>query len=76
MLCLKISNSIQSMYFSFSAADMTASNLVVPMILWGKNAPTHCISSILMTPNQKHIVTGCNDGHMCVWDVDSDWEVS
>lgn len=47
------------------------------MVVWGRKAPTHCISSILMTPSQNHIVTGCNDGSLCVWDVtDTDnWQV-
>lgn len=54
------------------------SSLVIPMVVWGRKAPTHCISSILMTPSQNHIVTGCNDGSLCVWDVtDTDnWQVS
>jgi len=48
-----------------------SSNLVVPLIIWGRQAPTHCISSILMTADQLHIVTGCNDGQLCVWGISS-----
>lgn len=47
----------------------TASQLVVPMTLWGKIAPTHNVSSIFITKDQKIIVTGCNDGQICVWDI-------
>lgn len=59
------------MYFS----DMTASNLVVPVVLWGRQAPIHCISTILMTPDTKHVITGCNDGQIIVWDVDGNMQV-
>ncbi|XP_055890768.1 WD repeat-containing protein 7-like isoform X12 [Biomphalaria glabrata] len=45
------------------------SSLVVPMVLWGRHAPTHCISAILMTPDGRYVVTGCNDGQICIWDV-------
>lgn len=53
----------------------SGSSLVVPMVLWGRHAPTHCISSILMTPNGKYIVTGCNDGQICIWDVLENFQV-
>jgi hypothetical protein len=42
----------------------TGGNLVVPMVLWGDNCPTHCISTVLMTTDQRAIVTGCNDGQL------------
>ena len=28
-----------------------------------------------MSVDQKYIVTGCNDGQLCVWDVDAEWNV-
>ncbi|XP_037279468.1 WD repeat-containing protein Rbcn-3B isoform X1 [Rhipicephalus microplus] len=46
-----------------------SSQLVVPMTLWGKIAPTHCMSSVFITKDQKMIVTGCKDGQICVWDI-------
>ncbi|KAM7314027.1 WD repeat-containing protein 7 isoform X1 [Ixodes scapularis] len=46
-----------------------SSQLVVPMTLWGKVAPTHCMCSVFITKDQKMIVTGCNDGQICVWDI-------
>jgi WD40 repeat protein len=52
-----------------------SSNLVVPLVMWGKNAPTHCICSILLTPDEKHIVTGCNDGQIVLWNMAEDWKV-
>jgi hypothetical protein len=59
------------------AALKMTSSLIVPLVIWGRQSPTHCISSILMTPDQVHIVTGCNDGQLCVWDVTStdNWKV-
>ena len=51
-------------------------NLVVPVVLWGKRAPTHCISAVWMSPDNKNIVTACNDGQLCVWDLSENWEVS
>ncbi|KAL0267902.1 UNVERIFIED_CONTAM: hypothetical protein PYX00_010042 [Menopon gallinae] len=47
-------------------------NLVVPVVLWGKSAPTHCISCIYISRDQKNIVTGCYDGQICLWQVDPD----
>lgn len=54
----------------------TGSSLVVPMVLWGRYAPTHCVSAILMTADGKYIVTGCNDGQICVWDVLEHFQVN
>ncbi|XP_071092027.1 WD repeat-containing protein 7-like isoform X2 [Haliotis cracherodii] len=53
----------------------SASNLAVPMVLWGRYAPTHCISAILMTADMKNIVTGCNDGQICIWDLNENWQL-
>ena len=54
---------------------MSSGTMVVPMVLWGRHAPTHCISTVLMTPDMKHIVSGCNDGQICIWDVADNWQV-
>lgn len=54
---------------------VVGNNIVVPVVLWGKHAPTHCISAIYMTPDMKNIVTACNDAQLCVWDVSPNWEV-
>ncbi|KAJ9576411.1 hypothetical protein L9F63_006723, partial [Diploptera punctata] len=47
-------------------------NLVVPVVLWGKTAPTHCISCIFLSRDQRTLVTGCYDGQICLWQVDPD----
>ena len=56
--------------------EMTSS-LVVPLVIWGRDAPTHCISSMLITTDHRYIVSGCNDGQLCVWDVSNNdnWQV-
>ncbi|KAG1680482.1 WD repeat-containing protein 7 [Nymphon striatum] len=59
-----------------SVENMTVmSQLVVPITLWGRIAPTHCISSVYLTKDQKTIVTGCYDGQICLWDVDEHFKV-
>lgn len=47
-----------------------ANELIIPVALWGSEAPTHCVSCIHITDDQRTLVTGCNDGHVCLWDVD------
>ncbi|XP_012241536.1 WD repeat-containing protein Rbcn-3B isoform X14 [Bombus vancouverensis nearcticus] len=50
---------------------MTAgTSLVVPIVLWGRIAPTHCVSCIYLSRDQKTLVTGCYDGQICLWQVD------
>ena len=47
----------------------SSTGLVVPIILWGKDAPTHAINTCAISPDLTCIVTGCQDGHICIWDV-------
>lgn len=49
---------------------MPGTSLVVPIVLWGKHAPTHCISCIFLSNDQKTLATGCYDGQICLWQVD------
>ncbi|KAK7819069.1 hypothetical protein U0070_002381, partial [Myodes glareolus] len=53
---------------------MAGNSLVLPIVLWGRKAPTHCISSILLTDDGGTIVTGCHDGQICLWDLSVDLE--
>ena len=46
------------------------SSLVVPMVMWGPRAPTHCISAICLMRDQKTLVTGATDGQVVLWEVD------
>ncbi|XP_064096982.1 WD repeat-containing protein 7-like isoform X3 [Macrobrachium nipponense] len=47
---------------------MGSLNLVVPLVMWGREAPTHDISCVLLTQDVQTIITGSRDGQICVWD--------
>uniref|UniRef100_A0A4W5K8G3 WD repeat domain 7 n=1 Tax=Hucho hucho TaxID=62062 RepID=A0A4W5K8G3_9TELE len=55
---------------------MSGNSLVLPIVLWGRTAPTHCISSLLVMDDLTTIITGCHDGQICIWDMTSDLEIS
>nr|XP_039254137.1 WD repeat-containing protein 7-like [Styela clava] len=44
-------------------------SLIVPIVMWGGKPPTHKIRAITMTKDLKHILTGCADGQICIWDM-------
>nr|XP_033789823.1 WD repeat-containing protein 7 isoform X2 [Geotrypetes seraphini] len=54
---------------------MAGNSLVLPIVLWGRKAPTHCISTVLVMDNLATIVTGCHDGQICLWDLSSELEI-
>uniref|UniRef100_H2RNW1 WD repeat domain 7 n=1 Tax=Takifugu rubripes TaxID=31033 RepID=H2RNW1_TAKRU len=54
---------------------MSGNSLVLPIVLWGRTAPTHCISTLLVMDDFSTIITGCHDGQICLWDMTSDLEV-
>lgn len=54
---------------------MSGNNLVLPIVLWGRMAPTHCISSLLVMDDFSTIITGCHDGQICLWDMTPELEV-
>ncbi|KAI9519259.1 WD repeat-containing protein 7 [Dissostichus eleginoides] len=54
---------------------MSGNNLVLPIVLWGRTAPTHCISSLLVMDNFSTIITGCHDGQICIWDMTPELEI-
>ena len=45
-------------------------HLVVPVMLWGGTAPSHCISAIQISHDHRTLVTGSHDGQLCVWVMD------
>uniref|UniRef100_A0A671FWV3 WD repeat-containing protein 7 n=1 Tax=Rhinolophus ferrumequinum TaxID=59479 RepID=A0A671FWV3_RHIFE len=55
---------------------MAGNSLVLPIVLWGRKAPTHCISAVLLTDDGATIVTGCHDGQICLWDLSVELEVT
>lgn len=50
---------------------MASTNLVVPVVLWGPYEPTHCVSSVFLSRDQKTLATGCYDGQICLWYVNT-----
>ena len=42
----------------------TASGLVVPIAMWGRRAPTHCVTVLYLLRDQKTLVTGSADGQV------------
>ncbi|XP_041048865.1 WD repeat-containing protein 7 isoform X2 [Carcharodon carcharias] len=54
---------------------MAANSLVLPIVLWGPKAPTHCISALLVMDDLATIVTGCHDGQICLWDLTPKLEI-
>lgn len=43
--------------------------------LWGKKAPPHSITAIMMTDNQQMIVTGSQEGQLCLWNLSPELKV-
>lgn len=61
--------------YSRHISIMSGNNLVLPIVLWGRMAPTHCISSLLVMDDFSTIITGCHDGQICLWDMTPELEV-
>lgn len=36
---------------------MAGSNLVVPVVMWGRTAPSHCVSCVYLMRDQRTMVT-------------------
>lgn len=45
-----------------------SSQLVVPMTIWGKKAPAHSVSCLVLSKDNTTLVTGSHEGHLCIWD--------
>lgn len=44
--------------------------------LWGKKAPSHSITAIMITDDQQTIVTGSQEGQLCLWNLSPELKVS
>ncbi|KAG3261896.1 WD repeat domain 72, transcript variant X1 [Ictidomys tridecemlineatus] len=44
--------------------------------LWGKNAPPHSITAIMITDDQQTIVTGSQEGQLCLWSLSPELKIS
>lgn len=45
-----------------------SSQLVVPMTIWGRRAPSHSICCVVLTKDNTTLVTGSHEGQLCIWD--------
>ncbi|NXT66057.1 WDR72 protein, partial [Chaetops frenatus] len=49
----------------------------VPAVaVWGRAAPSHSITAVMITDDQQTIVTGSQEGQICLWDLSSDLQIS
>ncbi len=48
-----------------------SSGLVVPIAMWGRRAPTHCVTVLYLLRDQRTLVTGSADGQIILWDVET-----
>ncbi|KAG8440462.1 hypothetical protein GDO86_006280 [Hymenochirus boettgeri] len=44
--------------------------------LWGNVAPSHSITSMMITEDQKNIVTGSLEGQICLWHLSQDMKIT
>lgn len=49
--------------------------LVPAVAVWGRTAPSHSITAVMITDDQHTIVTGSQEGQICLWDLSSDLQV-
>ncbi|KAM9375249.1 WD repeat-containing protein 72 [Phaethornis superciliosus] len=49
---------------------------VQAVALWGKIAPSHSITAIMITDDQHTIVTGSQEGQICLWELSSELKIS
>ena len=48
---------------------MSHSTAIVPIVLWGRSAPSHPITIVTCTYDQKTVITGTADGQIGLWDL-------
>nr|AAI45957.1 Wdr72 protein [Mus musculus]AAI45959.1 Wdr72 protein [Mus musculus] len=44
--------------------------------LWGRKAPPHSITAIMITDDQQTIVTGSQEGQLCLWSLSPELKIS
>ncbi|NWW78629.1 WDR72 protein, partial [Climacteris rufus] len=49
---------------------------VLAVAVWGKTAPSHSITAVMITDDQQTVVTGSQEGQICLWDLSSDLKIS
>ena len=46
-----------------------STSAVVPLVFWGSTPPKHAVTCILVTYDQKTVITGSKSGQLGVWDI-------
>ena len=46
-----------------------STSAVVPLVFWGSSSPKHVVTCILITNDQKTVITGSKTGQIGVWDL-------
>lgn len=54
----------------------TGGSLVVPLVVWGKIAPSHTVTAVALAHYQRQVLTGSAEGQICLWDTAEDGKVS
>lgn len=65
-------DNIQDYHRQFPYYSKMSERLVLPVALWGSEAPTHRVSCVHMMHNERNLITGSQDGQICIWDVEQD----
>lgn len=48
----------------------TTGRFVLPVAVWGTRAPSHRISCVHLMNNEKNLITGSQDGQICIWELE------
>ncbi|XP_032479334.1 WD repeat-containing protein 72 isoform X1 [Phocoena sinus] len=59
-----------------SKDSFTMRSSLQAVALWGRKAPPHSITAIMITDDQQMIVTGSQEGQLCLWNLSSELKIS
>ncbi|XP_078097506.1 WD repeat-containing protein 72-like [Mustelus asterias] len=49
-------------------------SIVQPIAMWERTAPSHSICALMLTDDQRTIVTGSREGQICLWNLSPDFK--
>lgn len=76
MIRLPVSVAVSSLpHCPSSPGYLAMKSSVQAMALWGEQAPAHSITTILIMEDQRTIVTGSQEGPLCLWNLSSELQV-
>ncbi|XP_034850115.1 WD repeat-containing protein 72 isoform X1 [Mirounga leonina] len=62
--------------FFFVQDPLSMRSSLQAVALWGKKAPPHSITAIMITDDQQTIVTGSQEGQLCLWNLSPELKIS